>query len=193
MTSHDNRRITFSENTDIHESLIVARRPTPETRGKSAAFVSLAENPASASEAHYLADAIQQALDGDRTQLANYGTIAWRSFEQLRDRPWNAACFYNQSLADAYDTLLENPALAALGTLAAVEPEGRRVRDAFTKAAKRQNPDMRALWAHETLRQTAMQTSPIHFWSRRRGDKSMHAISGKSGATCWWSTACDST
>ena len=66
---------------------------------------------------------------------------------QSRDRPWNAACFYDQSLADAYDALLENPALAALGTLAAVEPGGQRIRDAFTKATRRQNPDMRALWA----------------------------------------------
>lgn len=32
VTSHDNRRIFLSENTDIHESLIVARRPTPWSR-----------------------------------------------------------------------------------------------------------------------------------------------------------------
>ena len=169
VTSHDNRRISFSENTDIHESLIVARRPTPETHRKSTAFVSLAENPASASEAHYLAAAIQQALNGDTTQLASYGTIAWRPLDQLRDRPWNATCFYDQSLADAYDALLENPALAALGTLAAVEPGGQRIRDAFTKAAKRQNPDMRALWAHKSARQTAMRTGPDEFLVAKKG------------------------
>ena len=169
VTSHDNRRISFSENTDIHESLIVARRPTLETQKKATAFVSLAENPASVSEAHYLADAIQQALNGDTTQLANYGTIAWRSLEQLRNRSWNAACFYEQSLADAYDTFLENPALAALGTLATVEPEGRRVRDAFTKAAKRQNPDMRAIWAHQSARQTTMCTGPDEFLVAKKG------------------------
>ena len=70
VTSHDNRRIYFSENTNIHESLIVARRPTPETRGQPTAFVSLAENPASASEAHFLAEAIRQALEGDNSLLA---------------------------------------------------------------------------------------------------------------------------
>ena len=169
VTSHDNRRISFSENTDIHESLIVTRRPTPETHKKSTAFISLAENPASASEAHYLADAIQQALNGDTAQLANYGTIAWRSLEQLRDRPWNAACFYDQSLADAYGALLENPALAALGTLADVEPGGQRIRDAFIKAARRQNPDMRALWAHKSARQTTMRTGPDEFLVAKKG------------------------
>lgn len=163
VTSHDNRRIFFSENTDIHESLIVARRPDAKNRGKPTAFVSLAENPASASEAHFLAVAIRKALDGDSSSLANYGTIAWRSVEQLRDRPWNAACFYDQSLADAYNQLLENAALSAIGNLAAVEPGGQRIRDAFRKAGKRQNPDMRALWAHKSARQTAMATSPDEF------------------------------
>ncbi|MCY3879120.1 MAG: hypothetical protein OXF74_08070 [Rhodobacteraceae bacterium] len=169
VTSHDNRRIHFSENTDIHESLIIARRPTARTRGTPAAFVSLAENPASASEAYFLAEAVRRALDGDNSLLTNYGTIAWRTLEQLRDRPWNAACFYDQSLADAYDALLDNPALAAVGSLAAVEPGGQRIREAFIKAGKRQNPDMRALWAHKTARQTAMRTSPDEFLAAKKG------------------------
>ena len=169
VTSHDNRRISFSENTDIHESLIVARRPSSETQGKPTAFVSLAENPASASEAHFLAKAIRQALDGDNSLLADYGTIAWRSLEQLRGRPWNAACFYDQSLAEVYDDLLDNSALAAIGDLASIEPGGQRIRDAFRKAEKRQNPDMRALWAHKSRRQTAMRTGPDEFLVAKKG------------------------
>jgi len=163
VTSHDNRRIFFSENTDIHESLIVARRPTPETRGKPTAFVSLAENPANPSEAHFLAEAIQQALNGDESGLSRYGTIAWLPPEQLRNRPWNAACFYDQSLAQAYEELLGCPALQPLGELASVEPEGRRIRDAFIKAEQRQSPGMQALWFNKTGRQTAMRTTPDVF------------------------------
>ena len=163
VTSHDNRRIYFSENTDIHECLIIARRPTPETRDKLTAFISLSENPSSASEAHFLAEAIRKALDGDKSLLSNYGTIAWRKLDQLRNRPWNATCFYDQSLADSYDKLLENTVLTAIGSLANVEPEGRRVRDAFLRAEKRQNPDMRVLWDHKSDRQTTMHTSPDTF------------------------------
>ena len=169
VTSHDNRRIYFSENTDIHESLIVARRPSPGSERKPTAFVSLAENPASASEAHFLAAAIRQALDGDNSLLASYGTIAWRTLDQLRDRPWNAVCFYDQSLADAYDGLLDNPALTPIGNLASVEPGGQRIRDAFSKAEKRQNPDMRALWAHKSARQTSMRTGPDEFLVAKKG------------------------
>ena len=169
VTSHDNRRIYFSENTDIHESLIIARRSNLETRKNQTAFISLAENPASASEAHFLAEAIRKALDGDKSYLANYGTLAFRSLEQLHNRPWNAACFYDQSLAEAYDLLLENPGLTNIGKLAAVEPSGRRIRDAFKKAGKRQIPDMRALWAHKSARQTTMLTGPDEFLVAKKG------------------------
>ncbi len=163
VTSHDNRRIYFSENTNIHECLIVARRPTPENRDEPTAFVSLSENPASASEAHFLGEAIHKALDGDNSLLSNYGTIAWRTPKQLCNRPWNATCFYDQSLADSYDKLTENTALKYLGSLANVEPDGRGIRDAFQRAEKRQNPDMRVLWDHKSGRQTAMSTSPDTF------------------------------
>ena len=169
VTSHDNRRIYFSENTDIHESLIIARRPSLANRENQTAFVSLAENPASASEAHFLAEAIRKALDGDKSYLANYGTLAFRSLDQLRDRPWNAACFYDQSLAEAYDLLLGNPGLTTIGELAAVEPSGRRIRDAFMKAVNRQIPDMRALWAHKSARQTTMRTGPDEFLVAKKG------------------------
>ena len=172
VTSHDNRRIYFSENTNIHECLIVARRPTPETRDKSTAFISLSENPASASEARFLAKAIRMALDGDNSLLANYGTITWRTLEQLRNRPWNATCFYDQSLADFYDKLLKNTALMAINSLADVEPDGRGIRGAFQRAEKRQNPDMRVLWDHKSDRQTAMHSGPDEFVVAKRGKHS---------------------
>ena len=131
--------------------------------------MSLSENPRGASEAHFLAEAIQTALKGDKSALAAYGTITWRSIDQLRGRPWNAACFYDQSLAEAYDLLLENPALTPIGKLALVEPGGQRVRDAFKKAEKRQNPDMRALWRHESERQTCMRTTADEFLVAKEG------------------------
>ena len=176
VTSHDNRRINFSENTRVHESLIIARRPDPAAKpNQQTAFVSLSENPQSASEAHFLAEAIQTALNGDRRALAAYGSIAWRSIDQLRDRPWNAACFYDQNLAEAYDALFENPALTAIGRVALVEPEGRRVRDAFEKAENRQIPDMRALWMHKSERQTSMRTEPDKFLVAKKDRESYAA------------------
>ena len=176
VTSHDNRRIYFSENTDIHECLIVTRRPSCETEGKPTAFISLAENPSSASEAHYLAKAIRQAINGDTSILADYGTITWRSLEKLRDKPWNAACFYDQALAEAYDMMLQNSALKSIGGIASIQPAGRRVYDAFIKARHRQNPDMCALWSNRSDRQIVIRTTPDEFLVPKPG---MHDYAGK--------------
>ncbi len=164
ITSHDNRRIFFSENTNIHESLVIARRPTSENLHKSTAFVSLAVNPASASEAYFLAEAIREALNQDDQSLVeNYGTITWREPEQIRDYPWNAACFYDQSLADLYDSLLDCSALKPIGNLATVEPAGQGIRGAFRRTKIRQIPDRRALWDHKSAKQTTMRTEPDEF------------------------------
>ena len=168
ITSHDNRRIFFSENTKIHESLVIARRPTSDNLNKSTAFISLAVNPVSASEANFLAKAIREALNQDDQSLTeNYGTITWRALEQIRDHPWNAACFYDQSLADLYDSLLDCSALKPIGNLASIEPAGRRTQDAFRKATIRQIPDRRALWDHKSARQTTMRTEPDEFISAK--------------------------
>lgn len=170
ITSHDNRRITFSENTDIHESLIIARRLNDQNREKPTLFLSLADNPPSPSEAHFLSDAVRQSINGDNTALANYGTMDWRQIGN-RGRMWNAACFYDQRLADEYDALLDVSSLTALKDIARVEPGGQRVRDAFSTVTMRQNPDMRALWKHKSERQTSMRTTPDSYLCAKKGEQ----------------------
>ena len=161
ITSHDNRRIFFSENTRIHECLVVARRvgyyAKPPTHTH---FVSLAENPATANGARQLGKAIIKALGGNRSPLGEYGHMTAVKTEELRERTWNEACFYDQSLFHNYQTLLANPAIVPMVTVADVGPAGQAVRGAIDRVKQRQSPDMRALWQHQTVRQTCMQTTP---------------------------------
>ncbi len=58
VTSHDPRHPNFSENTSIHESLLVCRRLNPENRDAPTRFISIAQMPHTAAEAIELADAI---------------------------------------------------------------------------------------------------------------------------------------
>ena len=80
VTSHDPKRINFSENTFIHESLIVARRPGDERAPTR--FISLAHMPQDTHEAILLSDLINrgQALGewGDRALLAMAPCARWR-------------------------------------------------------------------------------------------------------------------
>ena len=164
ITSHDNRRIFFSESTSIPECLIIARRvgyyaETPTHTH----FVLLAENPSTANGARQLAKAIRAALDGNPGPLGEYGYMTAVKTAELRNRAWNEACFYDQSLFHNYQKLLTNSTVVSLADVADVAPDGRGVRGAFVKVRQRQSPDMRALWDHKTDRQTRMKTSPDSF------------------------------
>lgn len=160
ITSHDNRRIFFSENTDIHECLIVARRAGYYTQPpKNTHFVLLAENPPTANGARQLAKAIIAAINGNHSPLGEYGHMTVVKTKELHNRSWNEACFYDQSLCHHYKVLNENKALSQLHEVADVGPAGQGVRGAFDRVKQRQSPDMRALWDHKTDRQTRMKTT----------------------------------
>ena len=171
ITSHDNRRIYFSDSTNIHECLIVARRigyyASPPTHTH---FVSLAENPSTANGARQLAKAILAALDGNHEPLGEYGHIVAVKTESLRERAWNEACFYDPSLTQYYEALNANKALSPLRDVAEVGPAGQAVRGALARVKQRQYPDIRALWDHKTERQTRMRTSPDSFVIGKKGN-----------------------
>ena len=152
VTSHDPKHVSFSENTAIHESLIVARRPGSEhlpTR-----FISLARMPRTAREATLLSDLINR-----EAPLRDWGTEHRWPWRRVRDGDWTAALFYDPALAVAARDLaaLAGKALRTAGKLCRIEPEGRRVRDAFVRDAASDAP-WRApvLWEHPTDRQVAM-------------------------------------
>ena len=62
ITSHDPHRVNFSENTAIHESLVVARRPNVERHPTR--FIALARMPRDAHEALLVADQISRGGGG---------------------------------------------------------------------------------------------------------------------------------
>jgi len=172
ITSHDNRRIYFSDSTNIHECLIVARRVGFYAKRPTVTrFVSLAENPYTSNGARQLARAILAAMRGDHERLGEYGHIVTVKSEDLRERAWSEACFYDPTLFGHYQTLQANNALAPLREVADVGPDGRAARGALARVKQRQHPDIRALWDHKTERQTRMLTRPDSFVVGKKGKR----------------------
>ena len=159
MTSHDPGRISFSENTTIHESLVVARRPEQERAPTR--FVSLARMPRDAHEAILLSDRINRG-----EPLGNWGTEHLWPWPRVRAGEWTAAQFFDVKLAHAIHDLaaLAGTVLVPAGDLCRIEPEGRRVRDAFVREASPDAPWMAPiLWDHSTQVQVTMGTKPDVF------------------------------
>ena len=152
VTSHDPKRINFSENTSIHESLIVARRPGAERTPTR--FISLARMPQDTHEAILLSDLINHGQP-----LGEWGTEHSWPWPRVREGDWSAAQFYDGALANAVHDLaaLAGTVLAPAGTLCYIEPGGQRIRDAFLRKPPPDAPwTVPILWDHSTEIQTTM-------------------------------------
>ena len=167
ITSHDPKRIYFSENTDITESLMVARRRESSQEPQPTRFVNLAINPASAFEALTL------AADAERGDFANWGAVYWNDADHMAAGDWLPMLFYNGELTDAVRALRSGceGRLKPLGEMASLAPGGRAVRGAFRQVRVRQSPDMRALWEHKTSERTTMAATPDRFIAPKIGEE----------------------
>ena len=146
IASHDPKRIFFSENTTIGETLLVCRRNGQgETR-----VVNLARNPATPADALRL---ISQ-LDSGVTDM---GTIQHVPPERIKAGDWYAVNFLSPALTAAFRELREwTVPLAPVGVADAltrradVGPEGRRIRDSYRREDWPTEKGRRALWHHKT-------------------------------------------
>ena len=149
ISSHDPTRIFFSENTSIGEILLVCRRwkgdgPKPPTR-----IVNLAKNPATPNEALDIAARIER-----RQLLSPNLTVQHVESARIARGDWSAVNFLSPFLVDTYRKLTEtSPGVVPtvpLSNLAAIGPEGRRIRDTYETSDMPTPSGRRALWHHKT-------------------------------------------
>ena len=149
VTSHDPERIYFSENTSIGEMLMVCRRwpsgdaPKPPTR-----VVNLAWNPATPAEAIQVALAIRNGIVANR----GYGTVQEWPANAIASGDWGAVQFLSPYLCLQFAALKGNGFFSSvtLGEISEIGPEGRRIRDAYTRSNMPGAHGRVALWLHDT-------------------------------------------
>ena len=127
LTSHDPRRPNFSENTSIHESLLVCRRRngTNVCAQRPTRFVALRTMPSTHAEALEVVEAIQA---GDtRKWIAVYEQPEAR----IRAGDWRPCQFLDPELVSAAMQLERWKGLLPLGSRYLLGPAGQRIRDAF--------------------------------------------------------------
>ncbi len=124
ITSHDPKRINFSENTGIHESLLICRRRNGSTDAAPTEFVSLRRMPASAKEAIKAADAIAAGSEA-------WGSRTFWPAERIQAGDWTPVQWYDGSLAEAVRQIEDSPQLEPLSARHDVGPAAQRIRDAF--------------------------------------------------------------
>ena len=143
VSSHDTKRIFFSENTGISEVLIICRRWNGNGEKPQTKFVNLSRNPATSYEAHNLAGMLENNEGGEFTvQRVDAGRVA--------SGDWYAVNFYAPWLGSAYREMAAG--LVRLDAIADIGPTGRRIRDTYRKFALSQptHSGRHALWHHKT-------------------------------------------
>ena len=154
VSSHDPERIYFSENTNIGEVLLICRRWTDNKGAKPPTrVVNLAKNPATPMEALDTALRIEQA-HGRQRQNSKHFTLQRVESWRIERGDWLAVNFLSPFLVEAYRMLSEGSPGAVptvpLSDLADVGPEGRRIRDTYTRSELPTRSGRRALWFNKT-------------------------------------------
>ena len=109
VTSHDPKRPNFSENTDIHESLLVCRRSAELDRPTT--FIALNRMPRSPSE---VAEWVEAALQGKASAL--HRLFEWPR-ERIASGDWTPGLYYDGRLAEDNDEIETNSALSPASDL----------------------------------------------------------------------------
>lgn len=157
VTTHDPKRPNFSENTSIHESLLVCRRKTERNARAPTLFVSLAhklDHPTEITELAAWLRAVHQ-----RRPHEWHALFEWPE-ERMAAGDWSPAQWFDGDLAYVAEEIESLAGLVPLGEMALVEPAGQRISDAFVNPLKNEaKPEYPVMWRHQTAKRTKMRAS----------------------------------
>lgn len=148
ISSHDSSRMWFSENTDISEMLVVARRHDAEPAARPPTkFVSLLANPATVAGASALAS----VLASEPNAAEGAAVMEWPSSNMVAG-DWSPVMFANPWLAAVAADLRSGGLLRTqpLANVASAGPAGRRIRDVFERSETAGPDGYDALWRNDT-------------------------------------------
>ncbi|MDD9885169.1 MAG: DEAD/DEAH box helicase family protein, partial [Gammaproteobacteria bacterium] len=111
VTSHDPKHVNFSENTSIHECLLIGKRAIGND--KPTRFIQLAAYPNNVKEAETLIAAIE---NGDTGEL--FSEAIWPA-EKMRAGDWTPVQWFNPKLVEVANEINSMPNLIAAGEIGA--------------------------------------------------------------------------
>jgi len=155
VTSHDPRRPNFSENTAIHESLLICRRRpyAGHNPDRTTRFVALRKMPATPAEAIEAVEAIETGPPSE------WATVYEQPSARVREGDWRPCQFYDPVLIDAAMRLEQKTGLVALRDRHSLGPAGQRIRDAF-RPVDDGGGNYRVFWGRSKDLRTTMEARP---------------------------------
>lgn len=148
VTSHDPAQFSFSENTSIHECLVICRRK-PKAQRQDTLFVSLSRMPNSVEDAILATDSILRRASSSGLKCARWPK------DRVDRGDWSPTQWLNLELAVFAHELSTYPTLKPLGEIAQFGPAHVRnaLRNPFSDPS---NGPYSVLWRHQTGKMQTM-------------------------------------
>ena len=150
VTSHDPKRMNFSENTNIHESLLVCRRRA-NAEERPTRFISLRVMPETVEEVIEVVGAIQANDTGEWFTTIEQPEILVRAGD------WRPCQFLDAELVSAAMQLERDKNLVQLATRHPLGPSGRGIRGVFSED---ETGDYHVFWGRSKDLRTSMEAIP---------------------------------
>ena len=145
VTTHDPKRINFSENTSIHECLLFCRRH-PDGARPPTEFVSLRRMPGDVTEALAAADAIASG------RANKWGGVHLWSPDRVLAGDWTPVQWYDGTLAETVWELERRGELEPLGLYHHIGPMGRAAQNSWRRcSADEAQSDERAVRIFDSI------------------------------------------
>ena len=142
ITTHDPRNIAFSENTGIHECLVICRRQ-PKSDRPATEFVSLRRMPTSATEAVEAAEAIAAG------QSSDWGRVCTWPVERVRAGDWTPVQWYDGELAEIVRQLEGHRDLVPAGSILTTGATQQAAQDSWKRATDDEHPQ--EVWVFDSV------------------------------------------
>lgn len=162
ISSHDPKRGFFSENTKIHECLLIARRRNGESAAPTE-FIALRRMPTTPEEAIEAADAIRAGSEA-------WGSRTFWPAERMEAGDWTPCQWYDADLARAAGQIQQSPNLDPVGHHYDIGPAGQRCREAFQECEPDAHGAVRLCWSIDSELRRSMKATP-ESWRTARPDK----------------------
>ena len=164
VTSHDPKRPNFSENTGIHEALLIAKRKGSGSE-KPTEFVSLARMPGTNAEPRAAVaetlEAVEAILSGRHEE---WGTVCHWPADRVKAGDWTPAQWYDPELASIAHEIEMNPRLAAAGTMLTTGPTGQAASDSWRRTDDPDAPQARRIFDSASAELRATMTGEPEQW-----------------------------
>ena len=179
LTCHQRGNINISQNTSIHESIVVMRRypdgPKPPTR-----FVHLDKMPTDESEVEDLHRYLRECSQGQMSE--GWGEVSHWPAERMEVGDWSPAIWRSPKLAEAATGFTNHPDLRAIGNKPglSIHATGQVLRGSFERAERGTSGSFPILKSKGSEGQKAIRSKPDEFWIPKKRDGNQFQLNGGS-------------